>query len=122
MSHNIQDVLNLDMHIVGSRVRKRRNELGLSQAEIYKKSNITPATLSRIENGKLVPSVISFYKLSAILDCDMEWLLTGIEFNNKQLDTPKKEEEFARCFKILPSEDQEELNAIMQLKLDRLTR
>ena len=32
---NIQDVLNLDMYIVGSRVRKRRNELGLSQAEIY---------------------------------------------------------------------------------------
>jgi len=52
VSHNIQDVLNLDMYIVGSRVRKRRNELGLSQAEIYIKSNITPATLSRIEKTR----------------------------------------------------------------------
>ena len=60
--------MELDMLTVGERIKKRRNELGLSQTDIYKECEITSGALSKIENGKTVPSVYVFYKLSTILN------------------------------------------------------
>lgn len=38
-----------------NRVRKARNNKGMTQFELSKKSNITQADLSQIENGRIFP-------------------------------------------------------------------
>lgn len=72
--------MELDMMGIGERIKTRRKELKLSQTDIYERCDITSGALSKIENGKTTPSVIAFYKLSQVLECDMNWLATGISF------------------------------------------
>ena len=73
--------MELDMIGIGERIKTRRKELKLSQTDIYERCDITSGALSKIENGKTTPSVIAFYKLSQVLECDMNWLATGISSN-----------------------------------------
>ena len=68
--------MELDMIGIGERIKTRRKELKLSQTDIYERCDITSGALSKIENGKTTPSVIAFYKLSQVLECDMNWLAT----------------------------------------------
>ena len=63
--------MELDMIGIGERIKTRRKELKLSQTDIYERCDITSGALSKIENGKTTPSVIAFYKLSQVLECDM---------------------------------------------------
>lgn len=67
-------IMDLNMNGIGERIKQRRKELGLSQIDIYNKCDITSGALSKIENGKTTPSIIVFYKLSQILQCDMDWI------------------------------------------------
>ena len=54
--------MELDMIGIGERIKTRRKELKLSQTDIYERCDITSGALSKIENGKTTPSVISFHK------------------------------------------------------------
>lgn len=69
--------MELNMTDIGKRIKDRRKELNLSQLDIYERCDITSGALSKIENGKTTPSITAFYKLSSILECDMDWLATG---------------------------------------------
>lgn len=111
--------MELDMLTVGERIKKRRNELGLSQTDIYKECEITSGALSKIENGKTVPSVFVFYKLSVILKCDMNWLLTGVSSNVQHTTFCRSEENLLNSFRQLSEDDQQEIYEIIQLKILR---
>lgn len=71
------------MNIIGERIKKRRKELKLTQTDIYNECGISSGTLSKIENGFLTPSILIFYKISQVLKCNMEWLLTGDSIYSK---------------------------------------
>lgn len=51
----------------------RRQSLGLTQEDVYKNTGITPATISRIENGRTFPKLdiflklIDYYKLNLVI-------------------------------------------------------
>ncbi len=109
--------MDLNMIGIGERIKTRRKQLGLSQTDIYERCDITSGALSKIENGKTTPSIIAFYKLSQVLECDMNWLATGISSNLQNCDVCKLEEDLLNGFRELPEEDQEELMEILQLKL-----
>jgi transcriptional regulator with XRE-family HTH domain len=49
---------------VGDRVRELRQRKGLSGKEVAARAGIPPETLSRIENGKMVPSAAMMEKLA----------------------------------------------------------
>ena len=80
--------MEIQMKNVGARIKAKRNELDLTQTDIFKMCGIGSGALSRIENGTSVPSIILFYKISQALNCDMTWLLTGHSSNlkNSQAD------------------------------------
>ena len=103
--------MELDMMGIGERIKTRRKELKLSQTDIYERCDITSGALSKIENGKTTPSVIAFYKLSQVLECDMNWLATGISSNMQKSNICKLEEELLNGFRELPEDDKEELMA-----------
>ncbi len=109
--------MEINMIGIGERIRMRRNELGLSQTDIYHKCGIASGVLSRIENGKNTPSIIAFYKLAQTLDCDMTWLVTGISANMQNVVLCKSEEDLINGFRKLPFEDQDEFIEILNVKL-----
>ena len=41
---------------LGNKIKKRREELGLSQTELAEMTNISQPGISRLENGRYVPS------------------------------------------------------------------
>jgi transcriptional regulator with XRE-family HTH domain len=54
--------------IVGGRLRKLRQEKGLSQAEVEERSGLLRCYISRVENGHTVPSVGTLEKLARALE------------------------------------------------------
>lgn len=79
----------MDIHTesIGERIKKRRVQLGLTQTDIYKKCGISSGSLSNIENGLRLPSCIILYKLSKVLDCDMNYLITGETYNQENTNS-----------------------------------
>ena len=60
---------------LGERIRKRRQELKLSQESFAEKAGISVNTVSRIEGGQTAMSVEIFRKMIEILETDANILL-----------------------------------------------
>ena len=63
--------------MIGSNLRSKREELGLSQAELAKELRVTRQHLSRIELERVAPTLGMLLKLSRRLGVSTDWLLTG---------------------------------------------
>lgn len=114
--------MNFNMISIGERIKNRRKELNLSQIDIYEKCELTSGALSKIENGKTIPSILVFYKLSQALDCDINWLLTGNSSVLQNLNICKTEEIYLNLFRQLPDDEQDEIIEIINLKLAKNKR
>lgn len=114
--------MELNMISIGERIKNRRKDLGLSQTDIYETCNITSGALSKIENGKTTPSIIVFYKLSLALECDMNWLATGISSNLQNQVICTSEEKLLKDFQKLPTDEKEELIEILEMKIRKITK
>lgn len=112
----------MDINItdIGNRIKNRRKELGLTQTDIYQECGIASGALSQIENGNRTPSAIAFYKLSQVLNCNMEWLITGIATSMQSFIISESEEKLLNNYRELTQEDQDELIAILQMKLQKI--
>jgi transcriptional regulator with XRE-family HTH domain len=53
--------------LLGVAIRKRRLQLGLTQADLAKAADIADETVSRIERGRMVPSVEIAERIAAAL-------------------------------------------------------
>ena len=60
---------------LGERIRKRRQEMKLSQESFAEKASISVNTVSRIEGGQTAMSVEIFRKMIEILETDANLLL-----------------------------------------------
>lgn len=60
---------------VGSRIRRRRDEFGISQEALAFEAEMTASYLSQIEGGKRNPSLEALYRLSCALRLELADLL-----------------------------------------------
>lgn len=102
---------------IGERIRKRRNELHITQTQVHKETGISSGNLSGIESGRSLPSASALIGLSRILDCTTDWILTGISPISENKPLSNIEEELLNGFRELPEDDKDELLCIMQMKL-----
>ncbi len=113
-------------NMIGQRIKERRKELHITQTQIQEQTGITSGNLSCIENGKYLPSSVALLELSKILNCSVDWILTGkpvISNINNSLDiTDSKESELINYFREMSSDDQEELIQIAQIKATKKKR
>lgn len=114
--------MDISMESIGERIKSRRKELQLTQTDIFNMCGIRSGALSRIENGTSVPSIILFYKISEVLKCDMNWLMTGVSSNMKSDVFSKCEDELVKGFRQLEKDDQDEIMDILNMKLSRAKR
>jgi putative transcriptional regulator len=59
---------------LGNRLKERRRELGLTQAELADLCLVTRKTVNTVENGVFVPSTVLALKLAAALNEPVERL------------------------------------------------
>lgn len=57
--------------IAADLVRARRVALGLSQVELAARAGTGQAFISRVESGKVVPTIPVLQRLAAALECEM---------------------------------------------------
>jgi transcriptional regulator with XRE-family HTH domain len=69
---------------VGARIRARREELGLSLADVAAKLGIGRQNIHRYEAGARLPTLEALYPLAAALDCSMTDLIPS-QANGAQL-------------------------------------
>lgn len=107
-------------NMVGQRIKERRKELHITQTQVQEKTSVTSGNLSCIENGKYLPSAIALLELSRVLDCSIDWILTGeskISNNSDILDYQEKN--LLKYFRNMSVEDQDELLVIAKIKADK---
>jgi putative transcriptional regulator len=59
---------------LGNRLKDRRVELGLTQAELAERVGVSRKTVNTVENGVFVPSTLLALKLAAALGQSVEQL------------------------------------------------
>ena len=108
-------------NMIGQRIKDRRKELKITQTQIQQETSISSGNLSCIENGKYLPSAIALLELSKILDCSIDWILTGkSSISKEQTILETKEETLLTGFRMLPEDEQRELIEILEMKLRKV--
>lgn len=82
----------LDSKLLGRRIRERRMQSGLSQAELAKSLHIQPSTLCEYEAGRITPSLKVFVDMVNGLACTANDLLPD-SMNSHQLKPEEVTEE-----------------------------
>jgi transcriptional regulator with XRE-family HTH domain len=103
---------------IGQRIKKRRKELHITQTQIQEQTSISPGNLSCIENGKYLPSAIALTELSKVLNCSVDWILTGEQkiTNGVNNILTNKDYTLINYFHEMTVDDQDELLMIAQIK------
>ncbi len=65
--------------LVGSRIVARRNELGMTAAELSRRSGVSAANISFYENGRSLMNIGSLLRIAAALEIDPSVLLDGVQ-------------------------------------------
>lgn len=61
--------------MISQNLKREIETSGISKAEIARQLGISKPTLSQYLNGKIFPSLVTFAKLCAILDCSSDDIL-----------------------------------------------
>lgn len=61
---------------VGSLLKARRTELGMTLQELADRAELSPAFLSQTERGKATPSIVSLINIAKALDTDINYFVT----------------------------------------------
>lgn len=93
---------------LGERIRKRRQEMKLSQESFAEKAGISVNTVSRIEGGQTAMSVEIFRKMIEILETDANILM------GKERDDAEKRKQFEEVFYCIQKMEWKEQKIIMQ--------
>lgn len=93
---------------LGERIRKRRQEMKLSQESFAEKAGISVNTVSRIEGGQTAMSVEIFRKMIEILEIDANILL------GKEAGDTEKQEAFQEVLYRIQKMEWKEQKIIMQ--------
>lgn len=116
---------------IGTRIKQRRKELGLTQVQIHEKTGISSGNLSLIENGKTLPSSSALINLSDLLQCSIDYLLKGTSSNSENtgifnfkdsLAISTEDMTLINNFHQLPLDDQDEILALIEIKIRRKNR
>jgi transcriptional regulator with XRE-family HTH domain len=110
--------------VIGDRIRALREQRGLSQGQIEKRTGLLRCYISRVENGHTVPSIETVEKLARALDVPLYQIfwdgeempalanLPGrVTENEVATDESPEQEQFirrmAQLFNLLSEEDRE---------------
>ena len=107
---------------IGERIRSRRKSLNLTMQAIYEKENIKTGNLSELEHDKYLPSVQTLIALGRILQCSIDWILTGEEYQDREINSLKfrtlKSEQGLLCDGSPLEEEEADLIAMYRLLPD----
>lgn len=61
---------------IGERVKFAREERGMSQYMLAKRTGLSRPTIANIEQNKRCTNLMTFIAIAQVLDCSLDWLAT----------------------------------------------
>lgn len=105
----------------GSRMRDRREELGLKQSDLGKMLGITGSAIGNYENGVSSPKADILYQVFSVLKCDANYLFQD---EMKELDTDDltvPEIKLAKKYRSLDQYGKEAVDGVLDVEWRRCT-
>ena len=102
----------VDYQLIGLRLKKQRKRNHMTQEVVAEKADITTVYLSKIENGKVHPTLDTLSTICHILDCDLGRILLDSSSESTSYQTEKVVQIFNACS---PSVKPIALNLLEQL-------
>ena len=87
----------VDYKLIGSRIKKQREKCALTQEVVSEKADITPVYLSKIENGKVRPTLDTLSSICSVIGCDLGYLLLDSELESQNYQTERIVQIFNSC-------------------------
>ncbi|MGN0357559.1 MAG: helix-turn-helix transcriptional regulator [Blautia sp.] len=75
----------LNTILMGRRVRKLRNDRGLTQEELADELNVTRSTITRLESGKSAGSIELLIDLASYFDESLDYIILGKRARNEEV-------------------------------------
>ena len=87
----------LDYAAIGGRLQARRKELGITQEDAAERVGITVVYLSKIENGRVYPTLETLSNICTELDVELAEVLSNTEMERKDYANDRVLELFNAC-------------------------
>lgn len=102
---------------VGSRIRKKRSDLGINQKELAERVQISPSAINQYEKGEKLPSTETLVKLAHELKTTTDYL-TGSSIGEDFIIGATVVDAF-NAFKELSPQDQQNIISNIQFLKER---
>ena len=94
---------------IGSRIKERREELGITQTELAKMIGVTKGAIGNYETDANSPKAATMFKVFSALKCDANYLYQDDIGNLQQSAITSKEQTLLKIFRIFNDEGKEKL-------------
>lgn len=102
---------------LNTRIKGRREELGMTRQDLAKKIDVTPSAIANYENGVSSPKIELLYKLFDALECDANYLyqdeMNNIKVNNSEYYT-QEEKNIINNYRSLSEKGKNAINYIFE--------
>ena len=91
------DIMIVDYIMIGKRLKDFRVAARLTQEKVAEAADITTVYLSRIENGKVTPTLETLAMICAAISADLGAVISGCQCSNKNYGNDIVVELFSAC-------------------------
>lgn len=91
------DIMAIDYAMIGKRLKEYRVAAQLTQEKVAEAANITTVYLSRIENGKVTPTLDTLDTICMVINADLGVVISGCQYNQKHYGHDVVLELFQAC-------------------------
>ena len=98
---------------IHEKIRELRKEKGWTQAELAKKLDMHPVNMTKLEQGKNMPSADTLIRLSDIFNVSIDYLLS--DEVQKRVSTMLKDKELLEAFSKVERMDQKAKEIVKEL-------
>jgi len=102
------------MNIIMNRIKKLREEIGMTQVRLSIELEVAQETISAYEHGKHYPSITSLIKMSKIFNSTMDYIMGFSDVRHPEKSLSEEEALLLSFFRSLPSEGKKMTLAYMQ--------
>lgn len=110
---------------IGSRIKERREELGLKQSELAKLVGVSSGSIGNYECGVSAPNEKILFKLFEALNCDANYLyqddIDERILNNQEFPVDKHEKRIITIYRTLDDYGKKAVDSILDVEYERVT-
>ena len=109
---------------IGSRIKERRLELGLTQEALANMIGVTKGAVANYENGVSTPKIELMFRLFTALDCDANYLhqdeMKDSAFG--ETATPEEFDKVIKKYRALDEHGKKAVDSILDLEFERVAK